>query len=217
MQRRSLIRIVPAALSAALMAATLAASPVAWAADEEPNALIGRLSNQAMDTIRNDPAIKSGEFKAVMNAVDRIIMPNVNFRRMVAAGVGPAWRRATPTQQQRLQDEFKTLIVTTYSGALKNVNNQRIEVLPMRGKPGDEALVRTRIHTGNGEPVQVDYRLERTPGEGAGWKVYDLNVAGVWMVENYRTQFAQVVNAQGIDGLIKTLVDKNKTNLANKG
>lgn len=215
MQRRSLIRLFPAVFTASATAALLLTAPLAHA-DEDPNALIGRLTNQAMEAIRNDPAIKAGEFKAVMNAVDRIVMPNVNFRRMVASGVGPAWRRATPAQQQQLQDQFKTLIVTTYSGALKNVNNQRVEVLPMRGKPADDAMVRTRIHTGNGEPIQVDYRLERTAGQGAGWKVYDLNVAGVWMVENYRTQFASVINTQGIDGLIQTLVDKNKANLAGK-
>lgn len=213
MQRRSLIRFAPAALLSSLMVV----APTAWAADEAPNAMIERLSNEVITTIRNDQAVKGGDFNAVMQAVDRLIMPNINFRRMVASAVGPSWRKASAAQQQQLQDSFKSLIVSTYSGALSKVNDQKVSVLPMRGEPGKEALVRTRIHTGGGEPVQVDYRLEQTPGQGFGWKVYDLNVAGIWMVENYRTQFAQVVSQQGVDGLIRTLNEKVKSNRANLG
>jgi phospholipid transport system substrate-binding protein len=143
-------------------------------------------------------------------------MPNVNFQRMTASAVGPAWRQASPEQKKRLQEEFKTLLVRTYAGALEQVNDQTVVVKPLRAAAEDrEVVVRTEVR-GRGDPVQLDYRLEKTPGEGAGWKIYNLNVLGVWLVENYRSQFAQEISAKGIDGLIATLADRNKAN-ARKG
>jgi phospholipid transport system substrate-binding protein len=131
---------------------------------------------------------------------------------MRAAGGGPAGRRATPEQQKRLQDEFKALLVRTYAGALDQVVDQTVTVRPFRGSPDDkEVLVRTEVQ-GRGDPVQLDYRLEKTPGQGAGWKVYNLNVLGVWLVDTYRTQFAQEINKSGIDGLIAALAARNKGN-----
>jgi phospholipid transport system substrate-binding protein len=148
--------------------------------------------------------------------VDSKIMPNVDFRRMTAAAVGPAWRQATPEQQKRLQDEFKILLVRTYSGALAQVNDQIVSIKPQRSEPTDtDVVVRTEVR-GHGDPIQLDYRLEKTPGQGAGWKIYNLNVLGVWLVETYRTQFAQEISAKGVDGLIATLVERNKSN-AKKG
>jgi phospholipid transport system substrate-binding protein len=136
----------------------------------------------------------------------------VNFQRMTASAVGPAWRQATPEQQKRLQDEFKILLVRTYAGALAQVSDQVIVIKPMRAAPEDkEVLVRTEVK-GSGDPIQLDYRLEKTPGQGAGWKIYNLNVLGVWLVETYKTQFAQEVNAKGIEGLIATLSERNKAN-----
>jgi phospholipid transport system substrate-binding protein len=190
------------------------------AADEAPDALIKRLSTDVLETVRADKSIKSGDVDKIMAQVDKTILPHVNFRRMTAAAVGPAWRKATPDQQKRLQDEFKSLLVRTYSGALSQVTDQTIVVKPLRAAPDDkDVLVRTEIR-GRGDPVQLDYRLEKTPGDGAGWKVYNLNVLGVWLVETYRNQFAQEINAaadgQGIDRLIESLAARNKANAGGK-
>ena len=188
----------------------------ALAADETPDALIRRLSVDVLNTVRADKAIQAGDIDKVIALVDKTVMPNVNFRRMTAAAVGPGWRQATPEQQKRLQDEFKVLLVRTYAGALAQVSDQTVRIKPMRAAADDkDVLVRTEI-VGKGDPIQLDYRLEKTPGEGAGWKIYNLNVLGVWLVETYRSQFAQEINAKGIDGLIDTLVARNKSN-AGKG
>ena len=174
--------------------------------------MIKRLSTEVLETIKGDKAIQAGDMSKVITLVDTKIMPNVNFQRMTASAVGPAWRKATPEQQKRLQDEFKILLVRTYAGALDQVNNQTVSVRPFRGSADDkEVLVRTEIR-GNGDPVQLDYRLEKTPGEAGGWKVYNLNVLGVWLVDTYRTQFAQQINSKGIDGLIAALAARNKSN-----
>ncbi len=209
-QRRHIGRL---ALASALLfsAAAFFVSPVR-AADEAPDALVQRISGDVLDTIKADKSIKAGDIDKIMLLVDSKIMPNVNFQRMTASAVGPAWRQATPEQKKRLQDEFKVLLVRTYAGALDQVSNQTVNVRPFRGSVDDkDVLVRTEIR-GGGDPVQLDYRLEKTPGEGSGWKVYNLNVLGVWLVDTYRTQFAQQINSQGIDGLIAALAARNKTN-----
>ena len=211
LQRRSLGRF---ALASALFlgAATLFVAPSVRAADETPDALVKRLSTDVLATIKADKSIKAGDVSKIMLLVDSKIMPNVNFQRMTASAVGPAWRQATPEQQKRLQDEFKTLLVRTYAGALDQVSDQTVTVRPFRGSPDDkDVLVRTEIR-GSGDPVQLDYRLEKTPGDAGGWKVYNLNVLGVWLVDTYRTQFAQQINSKGIDGLITTLSTRNQTN-----
>ena len=196
-------------LALALAAAPALAAWPAHAADEAPDAMIARLSDEALQTLRTDKAFKDGDIGKIVALVDRIVMPHVNFRRMTAAAVGPGWRKATPAQQERLQQEFKTLLVRTYAGALAQVKNETISVKPLRAKAGDtDVLVRTEV-SGRGEPIQLDYRLEQTPGEGTGWKIYNLNVMGVWLVETYRNQFAQEINAKGVDGLITTLVARN--------
>lgn len=198
--------------AALVVAAGLPWHQAALAADEAPDALIKRLSADVLETVRNDKSIKSGDVDKIMVLVNKAILPHVNFRRMTAAAVGPAWRSATPEQQKRLQDEFKVLLVRTYSGALSQVTDQTIVVKPLRAAPGDtDVLVRTEIR-GRGDPVQLDYRLEKTPGEGGGWKIYNLNVLGVWLVDTYRPQFAQEINAKGVDGLIETLAARNKAN-----
>ena len=193
------------------LAASAAFAPWAHAGDEAPDALIKRLSVDVLDTIKADKSI-AGNMARVVELVDTRIMPNVNFQRMTASAVGPAWRQATPEQQKRLQDEFKTLLVRTYAGALAEVSDQTISMKPLRAAPEDkEVVVRTEVR-GRGDPIQLDYRLEKTPGVGAGWKIYNLNVLGVWLVETYRSQFSQQINAKGIDGLINALVDQNKAN-----
>ncbi len=194
--------------------AALFASATAFAADEPPDAMIQRLSTSVLDNIRSDKSIKAGDLSQVIALVDTKIMPNVNFRRMTASAIGPTWRQATPEQQARLQEEFKILLVRIYSGALAQVSDQTILIKPLRAAPEDkEVLVRTEVR-GRGDPIQLDYRLEKTPGEGSGWKIYNLNVLGVWLVETYRSQFAREINNNGIDGLIKVLSERNKANLA---
>lgn len=211
--RRSFIKSTTMALGAL---AVVTAAPWAYAADEAPDEMIKRLSAEVLDTIRSDKTLQSGDITRVMEVVDSKIMPNVNFRRMTASATGPGWRKATPDQQQKLQQEFKTLLVRTYAGALRQVSDQTIEVRPLRANATDnEVVVRTLVR-GKGEPVQLDYRMEKTPGQGSGWKIYDLNVAGIWLVDTYRPQFAQQINANGITGLIASLVERNQANASAK-
>lgn len=204
-------------VAVALTGALGAAGTAAWAADEAPDALVRRLSNEVLDTIKNDKSLQSGDISKVIVLVDTKIMPNVNFQRMTASAVGPAWRQATPEQQKRLQDEFKTLLVRTYAGALSQVSSeQTIQVKPLRSAADDiEIIVRTEVR-GKGDPIQLDYRLEKTPGQGAGWRIYNLNVLGVWLVEQYRSQFAQEINSKGVDGLLASLAERNKANSAKR-
>ena len=210
LQRRTLGRFLLA--SALVVGGAVGLLRPAHAADEAPDALVKRLSTDVLETIKADKSIKAGDVNKIMVLVDTKIMPNVNFQRMTASAVGPAWRQATPEQQQRLQEEFKKLLVRTYAGALDQVSDQSVAVRPFRGSPDDkEVLVRTEVR-GSGDPVQLDYRLEKTPGEAGGWKIYNLNVLGVWLVDTYRSQFAQEINAKGIDGLITALTERNKRN-----
>ncbi len=193
--------------------ALVATAGTVAAADEAPDALIKRISTEVMQSIKADPGIQIGDVTKVSALVDNQIMPNVNFVRMTASAVGRNWRQATPEQQKRLQEEFKALLVRTYSGALSQVKDQSVSVKPLRAAAADtEVVVRTEV-LGRGDPVQLDYRMEKV---ASGWKIYDLNVLGVWMVETYRTQFAQEINAKGIDGLIAALVERNKSNAAKK-
>ena len=190
--------------AAALLAGLL---PFARAqAPEAPDALVMRISGDVIETAKADKAIQAGDVQKIIVLVDAKILPSVNFKRMTASAVGRFWRQATPEQQQRLQDEFKVLLVRSYAGALRQVKDQTVQLKPMRAKPeDDEVVVRTEVR-GKGEPIQLDYRLEKTP---AGWKIYDVNVLGVWLVENYRSSFAAEIGAGGIDGLIAKLADMN--------
>jgi phospholipid transport system substrate-binding protein len=208
MNRRFLSRLLTGLVVSASGLLALPAS----AADEAPDALIKRLSTDVLDSIKADKAIQAGDVSRIVALVNTRIMPNVNFQRMTASAVGPSWRQATPEQKRRLQDEFKILLVRTYAGALSQVSDQTVSMMPMRASPEDkEVLVRTKVK-GNGDPIQLDYRLEKTPGQGAGWKIYNINVLGIWLVETYRSQFAQEINAKGIDGLIASLAERNKAN-----
>ena len=178
-----------------------------------PDALIKQVSTDVLDAVKADKSIKQGDVNKVVALVDQKVMPHVDFQRMTASAVGRYWRQATPDQQKRLQDEFKILLVRTYSGALAQVQDQTVELKPMRGAPDDkEVVVKTEIR-GRGDPVQLDYRLEQT---ATGWKIYDVNVLGVWLVENYRNTFAQEISANGIDGLIAKMVERNAKNGAAK-
>lgn len=209
MNRRTLGQLLTATLSLAL----LAPASFVRAADEAPDALIKRVSTDVLDSIKADKSVQAGDMSKVISLVDSKIMPNVNFTRMTASAVGRNWRQATPEQKSRLQEEFKTLLIRTYSGALSQVRDQSLSVKPLRAEPADtEVIVRTEV-LGRGDPIQLDYRMEKT---AAGWKIYDLNVLGVWLVETYRTQFAQEISAKGVDGLIASLAQRNKSNASEK-
>jgi len=199
-------------LGLVLALSVLLLAPLAHAEDEAADAFIKRVSTETLDLVKADKTLRSGDTTRIMGMVDAKLMPHVNFRRMTALATGPAWRKATPEQQKRLQDEFKTLLVRTYSGALSQVSDQSVVVKPLRPGQDDKNLVVNTEVRGKGDPIQLDYRLEKTPGEGAGWLIYDLNVLGVWLIENYRTQFTKEVNAGGIDGLINSLAERNKAN-----
>lgn len=180
---------------------------------EAPDALIQRVSSETLNTIKTDPSIRAGDLTKISALVDAKIMPYVNFTRMTSSAVGRFWRQATPEQKQKLQAEFKTLLVRTYSGALSQVKDQTLGFKPFRADPKDtEVVVNTEVR-GKGDPVALSYRMEKTDG---GWKIYDLNVAGVWLVETYRNQFAQEINAKGLDGLIAALEERNRNNAAEK-
>jgi len=176
-------------------------------AETAPDELIRQVSTEVIDTVKADTAIQAGDVSRIITLVDSKVMPHVNFQRMTASAVGRNWRSATPEQQKRLQEEFKILLVRSYAGALKQVKDQTVQLRPLRANPGDtEVVVRTEIK-GKGEPVQLDYRLEKS---GDTWKIYDVNVVGVWLVEQYRTSFNQEISAGGIDGLIAKLAERNK-------
>jgi phospholipid transport system substrate-binding protein len=190
-----------------IAAGLLALASFTALAQDGPDQLIRRLSADVLDTIKTDKEMQAGNVRKIVALVDGKVMPHVNFTRMTASAVGRAWRQATPEQQKRLQDEFKTLLVRTYAGALSQVKDQSIAVKPLRGSAADtEVIVRTEV-IGRGDPIQLDYRLEKTAD---GWRIYDLNVLGVWLVETYRSQFAQEITARGIDGLITALAERNK-------
>ena len=198
-----------------MLAATLALMTAAFAqpspalALDPPDALIKRLSGEVIDRIKVDKEIQAGDFKKLSDFVDATVMPHVNFQRMTALAVGRNWRSANPEQQKQLMTEFRSLLLRTYSGALGSVKDQSIRIKPLRADPADtDVIVRSEVVQPRGEPIQLDYRLEKGSD---GWKIYDVNVLGVWLVETYRGQFAQEVAARGIDGLVKSLTDKNKS------
>ena len=173
-----------------------------------PDALVRQISTEVIDTVKADKEIQAGNLGRIIALVDAKVMPHVNFQRMTAIAVGRAWRTATPDQQKRLLDEFKTLLVRTYSGALTQVKDQTVQLKPLRAGADDpEVVVRTEVR-GKGDPIQLDYRLEKTP---AGWKIYDVNVLGVWLADtSFKSQFAPIVANSGIDGLIGNLAELNR-------
>ena len=199
--RRSLASLLLAAAAAAALLAACAR------AEESPEALILRVSSGVLDTIRADEAIRQGDLRRVIVLVEEQVMPHVNFQRTTATALGRYWRQATPEQRQRLQQEFKLLLIRTYAGALMQVEDQTVQLRPARAEPGDdEIVVRTEVR-GKGATIELDYRLERSTG---AWKIYDVNILGLWLAENYRSVFAQDIGAVGIDGLIAKLAERNR-------
>jgi phospholipid transport system substrate-binding protein len=206
LNRRLLVKLWVSLLGLSLLATTV---PV-LAADMAADAFVKQLSDEVIDAIKGDKSLQAGNMTKLNALVDAKVMPHVNFRRITVSAVGPGWTKATPEQHKQLQEEFKILLLRTYAGALSQITDQTITVKPLRASPEDtEIVVRTEVR-GKGEPIQLDYRLEKTPGVGAGWKIYNLNVMGVWLMETFRSQFAQEINAKGVDGLIATLKARNQ-------
>ncbi|RJG02323.1 MlaC/ttg2D family ABC transporter substrate-binding protein [Noviherbaspirillum sedimenti] len=194
-------------LTMMLASAAFALSGIA-AAQEAPDALVKRISAEVLDAANSDKDLQGGNHKKVLALVEAKILPHVDFQRMTALAAGRYWRQATPEQQQRLSEEFRDLLIYTYSGAIAQVNDMRLEFKPVRAEPSDtEVEVRSQVLRPRGEPIQLNYRLEK---QAAGWKIYDVNVLGAWLVESYKSSFATEIGKNGIDGLIKVLDEKNK-------
>jgi len=197
----------------ALATVAFATSALAAPANEAPDALVKRISTDVIETAKADKEIQAGNQKRVMDLVESKILPYVDFQRMTALAAGRFWREATPEQQKQLSNEFRTLLIFTYSGALSQIKNETVEFKPLRADPADQEVeVRSQVNMTRGEPITLNYRLAKTP---AGWKIFDINVLGAWLVETYKGNFASEIGKSGIDGLIKSLADRNKK-LANK-
>lgn len=195
------------ALATVAFASAAFAAP-APSANEAPDVLVKRISQDVLDTAKADKDIQAGNQRRVMDLVETKILPYVDFQRMTSLAAGRYWREASPEQQKQLAAEFRTLLIFTYSGALSQVKNETIEFKPLRADPADtEVEVRSQVNVARGEPIPLNYRVAKSP---TGWKIYDINVLGAWLVETYKGTFASEISKGGIDGLIKTLSEKNK-------
>jgi phospholipid transport system substrate-binding protein len=212
--RRALMVVGCAGLAIAVVrpaAAVDAASRSAMA----PDALVLSVSTEVLDDIKADPALRNGNFDKLQKLIDGKVAPYVDFDRMTRLSVGRGWRSATPEQQGALIREFRTYVLRTYSGALSRVTDHQVKLKPFKAQDSDkDVMVRTVVAPSVGDPIQLDYRMEKTD---SGWKIYDVTILGVSMVETFRNAFASEVNQSGIDGLIKALADRNKQLAASSG
>ena len=172
-----------------------------------PDALIKMVVTEVMATVKSDPDIQKGNIPKIVDLVEKKIVPYTDMRRTTEMAMGPNWKKATPEQQAQLSVEFKNLLIRTYSGALSQLRDQTVQFKPLRAAPDDKEVIVKTVVIGRGDPVPLDYRLEKTPN---GWKVYDMNIMGVWLVEAYRNQFSNQISQNGIEGLVKFLQDRNK-------
>jgi phospholipid transport system substrate-binding protein len=192
--------------TAALLGGLALSGAVSAADNSTADGLVRQLSTEIVEAVKADKAIQAGDLSRIQVLVDTKVMPHVNFKRLTASSVGRYWRQATPAQQEQLQAEFRTLLMRTYAGALSQVKDQQLAFRPLRAAPTEtEVVVQTQVR-GKGDPIQLDYRLEKTD---KGWFIYDMNVLGIWLGDQYRSSFAQEISAKGIDGLIKTLAERN--------
>lgn len=192
-----------------LMLLTAGMTAFAVHAQEAPDALIKRVASDVMATLKADKDIQGGNKKKLYDLVDGKIAGNFNFMRMTALAMGRNWSKATPEQQKALADEFKTLLIRTYSGALSNYQNHVMDFKPLRMQPTDtDVTVRTTVTPSGGQPIGMDYSMEKS---ASAWKAYDVIVGGVSLVTNYREEFNNVIRDSGVDGLLKTLAAKNKS------
>ena len=194
----------------AMMLALMASAPAR--ADDSAESLVHKITADVIDTAKADKAIQAGDVNRVLALVEAKVMPHVNFEVITRSAVGPQWRAATPEQRTRLQAEFKTLLVRVYSGALTQLRDNTVEITKTLPVPGGTQLIVQSEVRGKGEPVKLDYRLDKY---GQDWKIIDVNIGGLWLVTNYRSQFAAELGKGGIDGLISTLAERNKS--AGKG
>jgi phospholipid transport system substrate-binding protein len=195
-------------LGSILIASLVPLAPAAAQQAQAPDTLVKTVTQEVLDVIRQDKDIQSGNTKKTIALVEQKVLPHFNFMRMTALAMGINWRKATPEQQKLLVDEFRTLLVRTYSTALSAYRNQTIEFKPLRAQPSDtDVMVRSEVRQSGTEPVSIDYSMEKTASD---WKVYDVAVGGVSLVTTYRDTFANEVRTGGIDGLIKSLTDKNR-------
>ncbi|MBC7490495.1 MAG: ABC transporter substrate-binding protein [Glaciimonas sp.] len=177
-------------------------------AQEAPDALIKRISLDVIETAKADKSIQGGNQQRILALVEEKIIPYVDFDRMTSLASGRFWREATTDQKKQLTEEFRSLLIFTYSGALSQVRDQKIDFKPMRGSAADtEVEVRSQVSQSRGEPIQLNYRMEKVANS---WKIYDVNILGAWLVESYKGTFASEIGRSGIDGLIKALSNKNK-------
>ncbi len=172
-----------------------------------PDGLIKTVVSDVMASVKSDPEIQKGNIPRIVDLVEKKIVPYTDMRRTTEMAMGPNWKKATPEQQAQLVSEFKNLLIRTYSGALSQLRDQTIQFKPLRAAPDDKEVVVKTVVIGRGDPVPLDYRLEKTAN---GWRVYDMNIMGVWLVEAYRNQFANQIGQNGVEGLVKFLQDRNK-------
>ena len=172
-----------------------------------PDALIKMVVTEVMATVKADPDIQKGNIPKIVDLVEKKIVPYTDMRRTTEMAMGPNWKKASPEQQAQLTSEFKNLLIRTYSGALSQLRDQTVQFKALRASPDDKEVVVKTVVLGRGDPVPLDYRLEKTAN---GWKVYDMNIMGVWLVEAYRNQFSNQIRQNGIEGLVKFLQDRNK-------
>jgi phospholipid transport system substrate-binding protein len=197
--------LTPRALSVSALALTVLAAP-AWASTT-PDALVRQISVDVINAAKADKAVQAGDMARISALVDAKVMPSVNFEVATRSAVGPQWRTATPEQRSKLQIEFKALLLRLYAGALTQLKDQTVEVTKMLPVQGSSQVVVQSEVRGQGEPIKLDYRLDKNSD---AWKIIDVNVGGIWLVQNYRSQFAGEITKGGIDGLINTLVERNK-------
>ena len=194
-------------LAAGLCALLLVALALPAFAQEAPDAMVKRVSQEVIQIIKSDPKVQAGDQARIRDVIETKLLPYFDFERMTALATGRWWRSATPEQKKRLAEEFKTLLVRTYSGALNQYRDQTLEYKPLRADPAaTDVTVHTEVVRSGQTPVQIDYGMEKT---GSGWKAYDVIVGGVSLVTNYRDEFNSQIQQGGIDGLIKTLTAKN--------
>jgi phospholipid transport system substrate-binding protein len=203
-----MIRRFDAARRAVLLAVLALAASGPALAQEGPDALVKRVSEEVMQVIKSDPKVQAGDTARIREVVETKLLPNFDFPRMTALAMGRNWRKATPEQQKRLTDEFRSLLVRTYSGSLSQYRNQTIEYKPLRAEAAaTEVTVRTEVVRPGQAPVQIDYSMAKGTD---GWKAYDVIVGGVSLVTNYRDEFNEQIRQGGIDQLIASLVARNK-------
>jgi len=172
-----------------------------------PDALIKMVVTDVMTSVKADPDIQKGNIPKIVDLVEKKIVPYTDMRRTTEMAMGPNWKKASPEQQAQLVTEFKNLLIRTYSGALSQLRDQTVQFKALRAAPDDKEVIVKTVVIGRGDPVPLDYRLEKTAN---GWKVYDMNIMGVWLVEAYRNQFTNQISQNGVEGLVKFLQERNK-------